>query len=329
MERPMVKQLRLRESLTDIVGTFGLLILLAALVVGFTIAKPHEFLSQTNITSILGDQAVPGILALAAVLPLTAGEFDLSIGASMGFCAIVIASILPLGVSTPLAALLVVALGLLIGCVNSFLIVRLKVNAFIATLGIATVLSGGNMWVSQGAVLFQGIPDDLTNFGHARVMSLAPGVWVFLALAVFFWYVFERTPYGRYLRATGLGREAARLSGVQTDRYLASTFIIAGGLNGLAAVLNVARTGSAIPSSGPEFLLPAYAAAFLGATTILRGYFNIAGTVVGVVVLALGVNGLALMGAPFWVSPIFNGAALLIAVSVAAVAERRRRGSER
>ena len=121
-----------------------------------------------------------------------------------------------------------------------------------------------------------------------------------------------------------MGREAARLSGIATRRHLASAFIAAGLMAGLAGTLQTARFGSAPSSVGPDFLLPAYAAAFLGATSIRRGMFNVWGTVVGVILLAVGINGLSLAGAPPWVPPVFNGSALIVAVSAAVIVARRR-----
>ena len=128
-----------------------------------------------------------------------------------------------------------------------------------------------------------------------------------LVLVLAVWYLLERTPFGRYLRATGMGRPAARLSGVRTERYLTSSFVLAALLASFAGFLLASRSGSAPPTLGPEFLLPAYAAAFLGAATIRPGFFNVWGTVVGAFLLAVGSNGLTLMGAQTWVANVFNG----------------------
>jgi ribose transport system permease protein len=155
------------------------------------------------------------------------------------------------------------------------------------------------------------------------LFGLPAMVFYFFGVAVIMWYALEQTSIGRYLQATGLGRGAARLSGVRTDRYLAGAFIVAGLIAAFAGILQTGRTGSASPSAGPEFLLPAYAAAFLGATTIHRGRFNVWGTVTGVLVLAVGVSGLGLLGAPFWVGNVFNGCALIVAVSFAVIVGNR------
>jgi ribose transport system permease protein len=214
--------------------------------------------------------------------------------------------------------------GALVGTVNAVLVVLVKVNAFIATLASATILSGLNLLVTGSSLLVL----ESEAFGAltvTKVMDLQVVLAYAIVLAAVLYYVLEKTPFGRYLRATGMGRDAARLSGVRVDRYLAASFIAAGMLAALAGALVASRGGTAAPSLGPEFLLPAYAAAFLGATTIKPGYFNVWGTVIGVVLLAVGSNGLTLMGAQTWVTNIFNGVALMVAVSASVLVGRRRK----
>ena len=132
------------------------------------------------------------------------------------------------------------------------------------------------------------------------------------------------TPFGRYIYAVGGGREVARLAGINTDLLTILAFTLSGFMAGIAGVLETATVGAAHPDVGPQFLLPAFAAAFLGATTIQPGRFNVLGTVVALFLLAVGIGGFQQLGAPFWVSPVFNGTALLIAVGLAV-----RRGSGR
>jgi ribose transport system permease protein len=312
------------EFAQTVVREYGVVLFLLILIVGFSIALPDLFPTGANAKAILSSNAVPGILALAVLLPLSAGEFDLSVGATLGFTSVLVAWATIHGVPFGLACLLALVAGGLIGAINAFLVVKIRVSAFIATLGVATVLSGGNLLLTDGSVLFQGISPHLLDLARTELLFGLPAmVFYFFAAALILWYALEQTPLGRYLQATGLGRGAARLSGVRTDRYLTAAFVIAGVIAAFAGIVQTGRTGSAGPTIGPEFLLPAYAAAFLGATTIHRGRFNVWGTVTGVFVLAVGVAGLGLLGAPFWVGNVFNGCALIIAVSFAVIVGNR------
>lgn len=304
-------------------GDYGVVFFLVVLVVGFSIAQPARFPTLSNAQTMLSDMAIPAMLALAVTLPLSVGEFDLSVGATLGFNSILVAYLTAHGTPVFFAVLAALVTGCLVGAVNALLVVGIGVNAFIATLGTATVLAGLNLLVSGGATIFQGIPNSLKNVAQTEVAGLTLPVFYCVGIALLLWYVLEHTPYGRYLRATGLGRDAARLSGVGTQRMLASSFIVAGALAGLCGMLQTARIGSATASTGPEFLLPAYAAAFLGSTTIKRGKFNVWGTVVGVLLLSVGITGLTFAGAPFWIPNVFNGTALVLAVSISVLVARR------
>lgn len=313
------------RAASTLLGDYAVVIFLLLLIVGFSIALPDLFPTSRNAEAMLSDQAVPGMLALAVLLPLSVGEFDLSVGAVLGFVSIFMAWSTSNGMAFELALVLGLLIGLVVGAVNAFLVVKVRVSAFIATLGVGTVLSGGNLLLTNGAVLFEGVDPGLLDFSRTELLGLPLVFWYFLAGAFVLWYLLEHTPYGRYLQATGLGRGAARLAGVRTDRYMVSAFLLAGLIAAFAGIMQTGRVGSAPPNIGPEFLLPAYAAAFLGAATIKRGRFNVWGTVTGVFVLAVGVSGLGLLGAPFWVSPVFNGVALLVAVSFAVIVSNRGR----
>lgn len=318
-----------RPSPRALMKNYGIVVFLVLMIAVFSLLLPDTFATAGNARQILADQAVPGILALAVVLPLTAGEFDLSVGANLGICTIT--GIVLAGTGLPLLVVLAatVALGTLIGAVNAFMVIVVGVNAFIATLAMATVLAGLNLLLT-GSTL---ITHSSESFGALTGTRLPGGLQVvvlyFALAALVLWFVLERTPFGRYLRATGMGRDAAELSGVRTRRYLAAAFVGAGLLAGTAGTLQASRAGNATPDLGPEFLLPAYAAAFLGATAIRAGYFNVWGTVVGVYLLAVGANGLIILGAQTWVTYVFNGVALLVAVSAATLVQRRRTRARR
>lgn len=307
----------------------GILVFLVLMIAVFSLLMPDTFATPGNFRQIVADQAVPGILALAVILPLTAGEFDLSVGANLGICTI--AGIVLAGSGLPLVVVLLMTLliGMTIGAINAFMVITVGVNAFIATLGMATILAGLNLLLT-GSTLITHSSDAFSAMTNTRIPGgLQVVVFYFIVAALVLWFVLERTPFGRYLRATGMGRDAAELSGVRTRRHLATAFIGAGLLGGVAGMLQASRAGNATPDLGPEFLLPAYAAAFLGATAIRAGYFNVWGTVIGVYLLAVGANGLIILGASTWVTHVFNGAALLIAVSAATLVQRRQAKARR
>jgi ribose transport system permease protein len=320
-QRPRAVRL---PSAGALMKNYGIAIFLVLMIIVFSMLMPTTFATEGNLRMILADQAIPGILALAVILPLAVGEFDLSVGANLGTCAIF--GIILAGHDLPLLLLIVlpILLGTLIGAANAFMNIVIGVNAFISTLGMATILGGLNLLLTNSTLITHS-SDAFLSLAGTKALGLQTVLLFFAAVAVGLWYVMEKTPFGRYLRATGMGRDAARISGVRTNRYLAAAFIGAGFLGGLAGMLLASRSGSATPNLGPEFLLPAYAAAFLGATAIRAGYFNVWGTVIGVYLLAVGANGLVILGAQTWVINVFNGFALLVAVSAATLVQRQRK----
>ena len=312
-------------QLWGLVGDGAVVLFLIAMGIAFTIALPGKFATWANVHNVLGSQAVPALVALAVIPPLVAGEFDLSVGATLGVCAVFSAHATSLGMNPFVALAIALAIGAVIGVINGLLVTGVGVSAFIATLGMGTVLGGLNLEITNGQVVFSHIGPSVTNLANTSVLGLPILVFYAAVGAILMWYLIEWTPFGRYLRSTGSGREAARLSGVRTSRWLFLSFVLAAVIAAFAGFMETAQLGSAVPTVGPEFLLPAYAAAFLGATTIHVGRFNVWGTLVGVLVLAVGIDGLNLAGVAFWVPGVFNGVALIIAVSFAAIVARRRR----
>lgn len=302
-------------------GRFASVALLLALIAVFSILSP-QFLTSRNWQNLLVVQSVVTSLCLAATLPLIVGEFDLSLGAMIGFLAMLGAYLGGQGFQAgPVIAAMLLA-GVLIGLINGLLTVKLHISSFIATLGSGIILSGVTLGISNGQVLFSGIPKLITTIGQGRWLGLGVSVWLTLGLALVMFLVLEHTPFGRRLYAIGGSERVTFLAGIATGRMKIAAFSIAGFLVGVGSVFALGQTGAGNPSFGPELLLPAYAAAFLSVTTYRPGYYNVPGIIVAIVLLAVGFNGLNLLGAPFWAQPIFNGAVLLIAV-VTARAESR------
>jgi ribose transport system permease protein len=306
---------------------YGLLVLFVLSIIGFSLLLPDSFPSVLNFRNIAGNQSVLAIVSLAAIIPLICGHFDLSIGSVLGLTSIVTASLLS-KYDWPLWAAVLAGIGggAAIGLVNGFLIARLGLNALITTLGTATVITGIVTWYTNGLSIITGIPPLLTDIGSGVWLGIPCTMYFLAAVAVFTWYLLEHTPFGRYLHAVGANPNAARLVGLDVDRLVLLSFVVSGALVGLAGVLQVARQGGGNPQIGLYFMMPALSSAFLGATSIQPGRFNVPGTILAVFFLATSVSGLALAGVDNWVEAIFNGTALVVAVALSTVLSRRQAG---
>jgi ribose transport system permease protein len=318
---------RPRLGLTDVLERGGLPILLVLLMLWFAIdpTSKDAFVSEANFKQLLGNQSVTGIIALAMIVPLVAGYFDLSVAAVAGMANITAASVIgthghPVWVGI-VAALLVAGLA---GCVNGFLVAGLKLNGFIVTLGTYTFIGGLLSWYTKGQTISSGIPESLTSWGSGDYLGVPRPFWLLIAIALVVWYVLMHIPFGRQLESIGSNERAARLVGIRVDRVVFLSFLASSLLAGVAGVLLTSRSGSADPTAGPAYLFPALAAVFLGATAIRPGRYNVWGTIIGVFLVAVAVNGFTLLGADSWVTPVFNGAALVGAVTVSTLIGRSR-----
>ncbi|MDR7188175.1 ribose transport system permease protein [Microbacterium sp. BE35] len=296
---------------------FALPALLVIFIIVFSILEPATFPTLSNFTTILSTQSVLALVALGALLTLIIGEFDLSLGAQMGLAAILLPGLTAHGVlSIPVGIIVSIAVTMLVGLANGLLVAKLKVNSFIATIGTAALIGAVMLAYSGGSAIFDGVPPELLLIASFAPLGIPGPVLYVAVISVLVWLFLKRTPLGRYMSAVGGSKDAARLSGINTERVTIITFVLAGALTGIGGVIMAGQLGSGNPAVGPSFLLPAFAAAFLGATAYTVGQFNVWGTITAVVTLATGVAGLNLMGLPNWVEPAFNGIALLTAVAV-------------
>lgn len=303
-------------SLIVTVERLGLLFLLLLLVVVFSILLPDSFPTDQTLTSILSSQPAIILVAFAVLIPLVVGEFDLSVGFGLGFSSVFFAWMMGKSVSFPLALLLVLAAGLTIGAANGFLVVRVGMHSFIATLATGTVLSGLIILLTDGQILSSGLPDGLLDATRTELAGVPLPVFYMFGVGIVLWYVLEHTPVGRKMYATGGGAEAARLTGVNTQRLKFAAFVVGALLWTIAGLINTGRIGAAYPDIGPDFLLPAFGAAFLGATAIKPRYFNVWGTVAASFLVVVGVTGFQQAGVREWIEPVFNGVVLLVAVAI-------------
>lgn len=307
-------------------SNMSLLFVWLVIIILFGILRPHTFLTVDTFRVILSEQAITAIMSMALLLPIAANQFDLSIAGSMGMAVVVLTYLMSqYHIAWPLAMVLTIVGGLIIGAVNAIVVVAWGVNSFIATLGSNSILIAVLSSINGGQPVTTGIPAAYVNIGQDDILSVPAFVFYMIIIAVVLWYVLEHRQTGRYLYAMGSNSEAARLAGLRVSRLAALALVVSALLATIAGLIFVMRIGSGSVDAGTSYLLPAFAAAFLGATQFKDGKVNVLGTLVAVYALATGVQGIQLMGAPFWVQGAFNGAALIIAVALAARSRRRRR----
>jgi ribose transport system permease protein len=288
----------------------------------FSILRPETFFTVDNFKTILVTQSVLIVLALGVTIALAAGEFDLSVAALLGFSASLVAYLTAsVGWAPGVALLVSFAVALAVGITNGIFVVGFGVNSFITTLGTGTFITGIATAI-VGATTIGGVPEVLTRPMRDELFGFDLPVYYALALAVVLWFVFEHTPTGRFLFFTGEGRDAARLAGVRVNRIRFFALVASALFAWFAGFILVGQTGAANTTFGAPFLLPAFAAGFLSATTIKPGRYNVWGAVIAVLLLAVGTTGLQLLGAAAWVSDVFNGAALVLAVTLARLVSR-------
>jgi ribose transport system permease protein len=315
---------RRRQLVVDQLERFGLLIAWAALIVVFGTVRPEAFLSWANFATILGSQAVLVVATLGLIIPLTAGDFDLSVASVLTLASMMLAVLnVNLGIPIELAMLAALGMGLVTALVNGFFIIVFRIHSLIVTLGVGTFLHGITLWISDSMTI-SGIDFRLVNAVIvSRFLGVPLAFYYALLLCVVIWYVFSYTAIGRRLLFVGRGREVARLSGIRVDRVRWSCLVVSSLLGAIAGILYAGTTGAADPSSGMNYLLPAFAAAFLGATSIAPGRFNPWGSTIAVYFLVTGITGLSILGIDTFVQDLFYGGALVLAVTLSQLVRGR------
>jgi ribose transport system permease protein len=316
-----------RARWLDVGERFGLPILLVLTIVVFAVLPQSSanFASVANTRNILADVSVSIVVALAALGPLVSGEFDFSIGLIMEFSSIAFAACvtryhLPLLV----AVLITLALACVVGSLNGSLVAKLGLNSFIVTFGMSTILVGAITWYLEGLSI---LVDNhtLSSIGGSDALTLGiPRIaFVVAVITLIVAYILGQTPWGRQVQAVGNNRVGARLVGLPVDRTVFLTFVGSAVLSAVAGMLYVAQQGAASPNVGANYVLPAFAAVFLGSTAFRPGRFNVAGTVVAQLFVLIGSTGLVLAGLKPWVQYVFQGGVLILALA----ATRMRRSS--
>jgi len=324
---PLPLAVRTRSSTKVLVRyteQFGLIVVWLLLIALFGAMRPDTFLTWPNLSTILGSQAVLVVLTLGLIIPLTANDFDLSIAFVMTLSSMTVAVLnVNYGVGIGWAILAALALGVAVGLVNGVLITVFRIHSLIVTLGTGTFIHGFTLWMSDSMTISGISPTLMDAVIVNRLFGIPLEFYYATGLAALVWYLLDYTALGRRILFVGRGREVARLSGINTDRIRIACLGVSGFFGALAGVLYAGTQGAADPVSGVSYQLPAFAAAFLGSTSIVPGRFNPWGSTVAVYFLVTGITGLVFMGFSSFIQEMFYGGALVVAVCLSQLVRGR------
>jgi ribose transport system permease protein len=318
---------RRRPRIVGELERIGLPIFLVLVIATFAVLPDtgSQFRTLVNIQNVLANQSVTGLIALAMVIPLIAGYFDLSVAAIAGLSNVTVASLLSShGQSLTVSLIIGVLVGVLAGGINAFLIAALNLDAFITTLGTYIFWTGGLALYTGGKTISSGVPVNFSLWTTKKWLGIPTPFWLLMLVAILAWFFITQMPIGRKLAAIGSNELAAGLAGIRTRRLVALTYLLSGLLAGIAGALLTSSNGGGDSTTAISYLFPALAAAFLGRTAINPGHYNVWGTVFGLFLVAVAVDGFTLLGTPNSTTQMFNGGALVVSVAVATFTQRAR-----
>lgn len=315
---------------------FAPLIFLLLLMAAFAVLEPR-FLSSVNLFNVMRQVSITGLLAIGMTFVILTAGIDLSIGSLLAFAGLVAAAVAKggmqdrftvgddtIGFGWQLAALAAIAVGLAGGLLQGVAITRLKVPAFVVTLGGMSVFRGAALLFAAGGPI-SGFQPDFTWWGQGKILSVPVPVLIFLFCALIAHIVLSYTRFGRRVYAVGGNPEAARLAGVKVSGTICTVYIVMGFFAGLGAFVLSARLNSAEAVAGTGYELTVIASVVIGGTSLFGGAGSIFGTVIGTLLIGVLLNGLVLMNVNSYIQQIIIGIIIVLAVAFDTFAKSRRR----
>jgi ribose transport system permease protein len=305
--------------------TIGGVYVLLAMIVLFSVWVPETFPEWATARQILNNNAIGAMAAMALILPLAAGVFDISVPYTMTLSGVmctytIVHTDLPLGAAIVVALLVALA----VGVVNGIVVVVFKIDSLIGTLATGFLIQAVVKWRTGSKVVTSvELSGSFSRVARRMYLDLTVPVFYTLIIALCVWYLLEHTATGRRIYATGFNRDATRLAAVRTERIRFGALVASSFIAGIAGVVLASNIGSGSPTAGNDYLLPAFAAVFLGATQLKNGRFNAFGTIIGILLLGTGTTGLGLANQPGWVQDMFKGCVLIAALTVTGLQVRR------
>jgi ribose transport system permease protein len=300
---------------------YATIIGLLVMILAFSLLSPRAFPTVNNFTNVLNQASLTMIIAAGLTLAVIVGELDLSIGFAASLHGILVTGLIVSNkLPIPVAVVIVLAIGALIGWINGLIVTKIRVNSVIATLGVGTILTGLAFAYSAGVPIVAGVPEAFLQISLGRWLFGIPNNIIIMALVLGgLWLLVERTSLGQEIQAVGGNPAAARLAGINVDRIKILGFIVSGMCAALTGILLASRLGSGTASAADSYLMTAFAAVFLGSATLRDGEFHVLGTLVGALIIAFGFNGLNIFGAPTYSQYVLQGAILIIAVGLSSL----------
>ena len=321
----MVKNMKTLNA-SKVLKNYGTLIGYILVLIAFTILAPGRFMTPQNMIGILRQIAMLGTISIGLTFVMITKRSDLSIGYSTSFLGIFVAALLVhAGMNIWLAAILTVARGALIGLINGTIIAYLGVPDFIGSLGVGYVVAGINQAYTKGHPV-SNLPANFQIFGAQKLFDVIPNAVIIMALVLLVSYVILRhTRLGRYIYAVGDNEEATLMSGIDTKKTVVWSYVFCGIACAVTAVMLTSRLGSAHPQAAEDYLLNAIAAVWLGSTAFKDGEPNLAGTVLGALIIGTMANGLTIMNVSYYYQDIATGLIILLAVIITSIQRQNKK----
>lgn len=293
---------------------FGLAISLLLICLAISLLS-DRFLTIPNLTNIIRQSTINGIIAVGMTLVIFTRGIDLSVGSVLGFSAVVTADALQTGWPIPLAIVLGLAVGAIMGLISGLLVTQVKIPPFIATLGVMTLARGLALVYTDGKPI-TGLPESFRFLGNGY---LGPIPMPIVIAFIVFWVAYiglNKMKFGEYIFAIGNNEDAARLCGIPVKRYITVTYAITGLLSALAGYILIGRINSAQPIAGSGFEFDAIAAVVVGGTSFEGGEGSLMGTLLGVLIIAVINNGLNLLNVPSFYQDVVKGVVIILALLI-------------
>lgn len=326
-----------KNKVLDFSYKYGAIFVIIAVIIFFSIVNPN-FLTYDNITDILRYISIVTLVAIGVTFSLIVDGFDLSVGSTVSLTTVVTASLmvwyqLPL----PLVILIPILLGAIVGLVNAWLIVKIRIPDLLATLSMLYIVAGLHKTYTQGFSIYNNMPmpdgstaqgilgEGFLWIGQGKLLGVPVPVIIMLVAVVAVHVFLAYTRGGRLLYITGGNQEAARLSGISIYKVRTVAYVLSGVFAALAGIIFTARVGSGQVDAGSPLLMEAVAAAFVGFSVLGAGKPNVIGTFLGAFLIGILVNGLTMLNLPYYAFDIIKGAVLVFALSMTYLHMHRRR----